>query len=136
MPVGEQFKSMKTLYLMLALALSGCANMPPLTRAEAERRQQQRNENREREIEQRRQNYISLHEVNPEVAKSIREGKIAIGMTEDEVRASWGDAIENPSADANESYNQWIYSSSFVNAAKGTYLYFKNGRLESWHDVN
>jgi hypothetical protein len=59
-----------------------------------------------------------------------------LGMTEDEVRASWGDGTENRSAEANGTYDQWIYHSSFVNPVAGTYLNFKNGHLDSWHDVN
>ena len=129
---------MKALHcLILALTLTGCANMPPLTSAEAHRRQQQRNEAKESAIEQRKVIFIGSHpELTDEMIALIRDGKIKIGMTEDEVRASWGEGTENHSVSESGTSDQWIYHSSFVNSVTGTYLYFTNGRLTSWHDVN
>lgn len=60
----------------------------------------------------------------------IDEGKIKLGMTDEMVRASWG----NPS-DINQSvgswgiHEQWVYPrGSYDN----DYLYFENGVLTSW----
>jgi len=87
-------------------------------------------------VQQRKQDYVSAHpNLEPKIAKLIMDGEICIGMTEDEVRASWGNGTENRSASLDGTFDQWIYHSSFYGAA-GTYLYFKNGSLVSYQEIH
>ncbi len=59
--------------------------------------------------------------------KAIKEKKIFLGMTRDQVRASWGlPRTVNRSVGAWGVHEQWVY--------RGTYLYFENDRLTSYQD--
>lgn len=59
--------------------------------------------------------------------KLVLEKKIAIGMTTEMARLSWGEPNDiNRTVSTYGTREQWVYS--------GNYLYFKNGKLTSWQD--
>lgn len=79
----------------------------------------------------RRQQYV---ESNPELpAKTVEyilAGKIVIGMTKEQVEASWGQPRDvNRTVGSWGVHEQWIYGSY-----AGCYLYFEEGILTSWQD--
>lgn len=81
--------------------------------------------------QERRQQFINA---NPELfAKTIElilAGKIAMGMTTEQVRASWGVPYRrNRSVGSWGVHEQWVYGSY-----TGHYLYFEEGILTSWQD--
>lgn len=62
----------------------------------------------------------------------IDQGRIAIGMTRDEVRCSYGEPAQvNRSETRGGVFEQWIYGETQTGAV---YLYFQNGILLSSHD--
>lgn len=85
----------------------------------------------------RREDYIAAHpSLSKEYAQAIREGKIKVGMTKEEVHAAWGPHCwychgtrENSWGDVWE-YN--IFGSGTYGAGKGTYVFFNNaGKVTS-----
>jgi hypothetical protein len=73
----------------------------------------------------RKQKFLKDHpELSAEDQKSILAGQVSIGMTSDEVKASWG-APEHINKDIGSwgVHEQWIYGDQ--------YLYFENGKLTS-----
>ena len=58
-----------------------------------------------------------------EIWRKIEEGKISKGMTEEQVKMSWGPP-KKVNASSSGINDQWVYSSS--------YLYFSKGKLTSW----
>lgn len=81
----------------------------------------------------KRLEYVEAHPYMSERTKAaIADGKIHIGMTQDQARAAWG----RPS-DINRSVGPWGVSEQWVYRRAyggGQYLYFKNGILESFQD--
>ncbi len=77
------------------------------------------------EIEKdRREKYLFRHpKTTPAVRDLIMQGKVAAGMTTDEVVASWGEPSRKyrPPGDKNAP-EQWIYT-------RETYLYFEGGKV-------
>lgn len=63
------------------------------------------------------------------VLKSINEGKVSIGMTEDQALTSWG-----PPNRINQSGGKWGTHVQWVYRDHGPYLYFENGKLTSWQN--
>jgi hypothetical protein len=64
------------------------------------------------------------------VLKAISERQVVIGMTEDQVTASWGQPTRiNASGGRWGKHEQWIFGES-----RASYLYFENGRLTSWQN--
>lgn len=60
----------------------------------------------------------------------IDEGEIKLGMTDEMVRASWGDPDDiNRSVGSWGVHEQWVYPRSSYD---DDYLYFENGILTSW----
>ncbi|SDM15430.1 hypothetical protein SAMN05428961_11089 [Paenibacillus sp. OK060] len=58
----------------------------------------------------------------------ISQQKISIGMSQDQVKLSWGSPNDITSyTSSNLRMDQWVYES--------TYLHFYNGKLESWTDL-
>jgi hypothetical protein len=72
--------------------------------------------------------YVAKHPELPiTYKKAITAGKIMIGMTKEQVIASWGNPNKiNKSVGSWGVHEQWVYSSQ--------YLYFENGKLTSWQD--
>jgi len=62
----------------------------------------------------------------------ILEGKIDIGMTTEEVEASWG--YPSDINRTSEGYEQWIYGFCDEHFCDHTYLYFKNDKLTDWQN--
>jgi len=63
-----------------------------------------------------------------DVVKIIKQRKVKIGMTAEQVSISWGKPEEiNKSVGSWGVNEQWVYGD-------GHYLYFENGKLTSWQD--
>jgi hypothetical protein len=63
----------------------------------------------------------------------IKKENINMGMTENQVRLSWNDPDDiNSYTYKWGSTDQWIYGDVLDGA---TYLYFENGKLDSWQDL-
>ncbi|MFH1037299.1 MAG: hypothetical protein V1789_01330 [PVC group bacterium] len=81
---------------------------------------------------QRRQDYVDEHPgLSGDLAKAIMEGRIAEGMTADDVRASWGDP-DRETLSITESGNQeiWSYDTPIGKFTGGTViLTFINRKL-------
>lgn len=76
----------------------------------------------------RRRKFVDSYKLNARNRQDILAGKIRLGMTREEVRASWGDPGDiNRAAGVGYVHEQWVYSDS-------TYLYFDDGILTSWQD--
>jgi hypothetical protein len=63
------------------------------------------------------------------VVQAIKDGKIFIGMTKEQVRASWG-----PPDRSNRSVGSWGVHEQWIYGDFGPYLYFENNKLSSWQD--
>jgi len=62
------------------------------------------------------------------IEKAVLDGKVQIGMTDEQVRMSLGKPVTvNRTVTANTVTEQWVYGSS-------TYLYFRDGVLTSWQE--
>ena len=83
----------------------------------------------------RRVEYINRNMGLPyETRSAIEEGRLLVGMTMGQVRASIGDYPKvNRSTYAFGTREQWIYSCTDPEC-KRMYLYFMNGMLESWQE--
>jgi len=81
----------------------------------------------------RRDDYISTHPgLDPEIAEAIREGRITEGMTEDDVRAAWGDPERETVTVAEGGTSKiWAYDTPIGKYfTQGTVLLtFRNGKL-------
>lgn len=73
-----------------------------------------------------RESFIKLNpNISASIKEKIRSGKVAIGMTPDQAKASWGKPYKiTETSFASGTREQWIYESGF--------LFFENGRLSSW----
>ena len=111
--------------LLLVFALTGCASIFPELAAELRA---------QKNLPQTRQDYVNAHqELDASIKARILEGNVTLGMTQEQVIASWGKPHDiNRSAGEWGVHEQWVYGRN----AKGniTYLYFENGRLTSWQD--
>jgi hypothetical protein len=59
------------------------------------------------------------------IKRAVLERTVAIGMTTEQVEASWGPPNRvNETVTATTRHEQWVYG--------GTYLYFQNGRMTSY----
>ena len=81
----------------------------------------------------RRDDYIAAHPgLNPEITEALREGKISKGMTEDDVRAAWGDPERETVTVAEGGTSKiWAYDTPIGKQfTQGTVLLtFRNGKL-------
>lgn len=79
-----------------------------------------------------REGYISAHpELNPRIKEAIIKGEILAGMTEDEVRASWGSPSQIVKGTEGDFYYVYVKP-----GAKGTHshhvvIFDKSGRVIS-----
>jgi hypothetical protein len=61
------------------------------------------------------------------IENAVVEHKIVLGMTEEQVKLSWGKPERiNRTVTRRGEREQWIYGD--------TYLYFENGVLDAWQD--
>lgn len=63
------------------------------------------------------------------VLTAIKENKVFIGMSKEQVRASWG-----VPDDINRTVGPWGIHEQWIYGNNGTYLYFENDKLTSWQD--
>jgi len=80
-----------------------------------------------------RQEIIRRHPEWPEdIKRVVLEGNIQIGMTKEQLLASWGDPDNiNRSVGSWGVHEQWIYAASYY---KQIYVYVENGILTSWQN--
>jgi len=89
------------------------------------------------QIHQRRQQYVIANPRLPDqIANCILAGKIVIGMTKQQVRASSGNPTRiNRSVSSWGVHEQWVYKyETWDDYPTYSYLYFKNGMLTSWQN--
>jgi hypothetical protein len=92
----------------------------------------ERNTRGKKAEERRKQEYIKrraerIKTFPLEIQKTIKEGKVQLGMTKEQVIFSWGKPERiNRSVGSWGVHEQWVYGSS--------YLYFQNDILTSWQD--
>lgn len=81
----------------------------------------------------RRIDYINSHpEIGARVAGLIRNGRVAIGMTDEQILASWGRPNDiNRTANFRGVYEQWVYGYDYESMR---YLYLEHGVLTSWSE--
>ena len=71
---------------------------------------------------------IKAKKFSPQIEKAILDREVQIGMTDEQVKLSWGNPGKiNRTVTVNHVREQWVYGSS-------TYLYFDNGVLTSFQD--
>jgi len=69
-----------------------------------------------------------------EICTLIATERVALGMTPEMARASWGIPSDiNHLVNSGGVHDQWVYSSSGTHIHT-KYLYFDNGKLTSWQD--
>jgi len=75
----------------------------------------------------RREWYCRTHtDLSPQTAKAIICGELLIGMTPEQVRASWGQPTKvNQTMTSEGLREQWVYAST-------RYAYFREGVLAAW----
>ncbi len=79
----------------------------------------------------RRAWYISNSNLHPQMQELIAHGKITLGMTQEQVLASWGRPYTvNKDVYTFGIHEQWVYGSD----SSRPYLYFEDGKLTSWQD--
>lgn len=136
---------MRYLYLVLLIALAGCAignkrrleyitSHPALSPKIKEQILVGKISLGNMTVEQakRRLEYITSHpNLSPQMEEKILTGKISLGMTAEQVTASWGKPwIVNRTVYSEGVSEQWSYSYySFP-----PYLYFENNILTHWQD--
>jgi len=81
--------------------------------------------------QQMRQLYLDTHKNNPELSvetiEYILAEKIVLGMTKNQVLASWGQPrYKNESINSWGTCEQWVYGNVMYSSR---YLYFENGML-------
>lgn len=86
---------------------------------------------------ERRVGYIRSHpNLEEKTKRLIQEGQVAVGMTANEVRASWGppESINRYSAGRTE---QWVYGYRDLNFyfRPTNYIYVENGIVTDWSSV-
>jgi hypothetical protein len=70
-----------------------------------------------------------------EVKKAIINSHIIIGMTEEQVRYSWGSPDDmNRSVGSWGVHEQWVFENQVYNYLRTTYVYFENGMLTSYQE--
>jgi hypothetical protein len=87
----------------------------------------------------RRQAYVAQNQLDDATRDKILEGSVSIGMTADEVTASWGRPdFVNKTVFSWGVHEQWAYCSSTFGCSDGAmhYFYFRDGILDSWQKSN
>ncbi len=94
---------MKKLLLILCLIVSGCTT-----------------------FKADREKYVSQHpDIKEETKKDIIQGLVSIGMSKDQVRASWGPpSRQGESITTFAHLEHWVYYDSYV-------IYFENDKVSS-----
>jgi hypothetical protein len=98
----------------------------------------------------RRQEYMKNHpDITERVKMAIKNGDVLIGMTKEELIASWGQPYDiNRTVTATVIREQWVYVFGYVDSytlqpipaqlvtpgAPHVYVYLENGIVTSWQD--
>ncbi len=83
-----------------------------------------------------RQAYVETHELSNDVTEAILAGRVIVGMTKEEVEATWGWASET---DTSEAYGMnlewgrevWYYHSHSTFIGPEAEVHFNNGQVEA-----
>jgi outer membrane protein assembly factor BamE (lipoprotein component of BamABCDE complex) len=79
-----------------------------------------------------REAYISGHpELNPKIKEAIIKGEVLEGMTEDEVRASWGTPYQIVKGTEGDFYYVYLKQGSRGTHAHNVVIFDKGGRVIS-----
>jgi len=84
-----------------------------------------------------RLDYVNSHpDLDGRTREAILNGRIFIGMTEEQVKVSWGRPKEiHRSVGMNWSREQWVYGiKEGDHYISPTYVYFERGRVIGWED--
>lgn len=127
---------LKPLYpIFAAIILSiapGCVSSAKMEAEAAARRERLEREKKEEKLQKlkEREDYVaSRPSLHPRIRDAILEESIVTGMTQDDVKTSWGNPKRsNRSVGIWGVHEQWIYHDTF-------YLYFENGTLTSWQEI-
>jgi len=102
-----------------------------VTKAALREKARQPMERERKKSERERAEKISLYP--RQIQQLIREHKIILGMTNEQVIFSWGQPLEiNRTVTNHYIYEQWVYPGR--SSYKRSYLYFHNGLLNSFQD--
>jgi hypothetical protein len=96
---------------------------PEIVREEAKKAERKRKEAEAKQAAKARlEEYV---QANPEYREAILNKKVTLGMSTDDVIASWGKPDHvNTTVTASGKHEQWVYGDQ--------YLYFEDGRITSW----
>lgn len=79
-----------------------------------------------------KEGYISAHiELNPKIKEAIIKGEVLEGMTEDEVRASWGSPSQVVKGTEGDFYYVYVKRGSRGTHSHEVVVFDKNGRVIS-----
>jgi hypothetical protein len=77
--------------------------------------------------EKARNDYASRSDIPPRIASAVRDQKVVLGMTENEVQISWGPPrSKTQSVNGAGEYSTWFYSN------RDTTINFINSKVDSW----
>ncbi|MDD5005824.1 MAG: hypothetical protein PHS93_04900 [Candidatus Omnitrophica bacterium] len=81
-----------------------------------------------------REEMIKRHpEWTPAMKALVEEGRIAIGMLEEQVLSSWGKPKNiNKNAGPQGVFEQWLYGGGHISYDTTYYVYLQNGVVVSW----
>ena len=100
----------------------------PKIKADAEKQRINAEKQRAVKAQNDRIALIKAKKLPPQIEKAILDRKVQVGMTDEQVKLSWGNPGKiNRTVTVNHVSEQWVYGSS-------TYLYFDNGVLTSLQD--
>jgi len=105
-----------TIIILVAVFLSGCASLTG---------------------QHRRTAYVNGHPNVPVFyAQAIKDGAIMVGMTKDQVSASWGNpcgwCYGTRKSRWGDTWEYNVFGSSTMGIGNGHYVYFQNGRVVGW----
>lgn len=79
-----------------------------------------------------REGYVTAHpELNPKIKEAIIKGKVLEGMTEDEVRASWGSPTQVVKGTEGDFYYVYMKTGGRGSYSHNVVVFDKNGRVIS-----
>jgi outer membrane protein assembly factor BamE (lipoprotein component of BamABCDE complex) len=79
-----------------------------------------------------REGYISAHpELNPKIKEAIIKGEVLEGMTEDEVKASWGSPSQIVKGTEGDFYYVYVKSGGKGTHSHNVVIFDKGGRVIS-----
>jgi len=122
-----KIKSIWILFIIAIFLIQGCAEFIDLQEAKHKIKEEQKLAN------QRRNEYVNNHpELDSEMKLAILNGKVFLGMTSEQISASWGKPKTiNRSVYTWGIQEQWVYGNPIY---KSQYLYLENDTLTSFQD--